>query len=129
MLYGKNGEKLYDPRFQFTEKLSGTEVKLTAVVDDGMNAPYKAYLAIVVSPEFVCSLGTAVYGFICNDLLRDLMDMELKPPDKCECQSREWLEAHPRDMQEYWRTTDGRVYAKDHTNLCPKNPKNRNKND
>lgn len=51
------------------------------------------------------------------------------PPDKCECQSREWLEAHPDDIQEYWRTTDGRIYSKDHTNLCPKNPKNRSKND
>lgn len=129
MLYGKNGEKLYDPRFWFTEARLGTKVKLTALVDDGKNAPYKAYLAKVVSPEFICLFGPTIYGSVCNDLLRDLMKMELTPPYKCECQSREWLETHPGDKQEYWRTADGRAYAKDHTDLCPKNPKNRSKND
>ena len=124
MLLGKNGEKLYDPRFCFSDVQLGTKIKLTVLVDDGKNPPYKARLAYVVSPEF----GVTVYGTVCSRLLHDLMATDFMPPEPCKCQSREWLEAHSDDIQEYWRTTDGRVYAKDHTNLCPNKPKNRSKN-
>lgn len=129
MLYGKNGEKLYSPTFCTTDVGLGIRVKLTVLVDDGKNPPYKASCARLVTPGIFTSLGDNTYGVICTELIREIMASELMPPVPCECQSREWLEAHPGDIQEYWRTIDGLVYAKDHTNLCPKNPKNRSKND
>lgn len=129
MLYGKNGEKLYSPTFWFTETPHGVKVKLSVLADDGTNPPYKVQDEIIVSPGTLSTFGVSMYGPVCTELMQKIMSIDLTPPDKCECQSREWLEAHPDDIQEYWRTVDGRVYAKDHTNLCPKNPKNRSKND
>lgn len=129
MMYGKNGEKLYSPTFWFTETPQGVKIKLTVRVDDGTNPPYKVQDEIIVSLEKLSIFGAAMCGPACTELIQKIMSIDLTPPDKCECQSREWLEAHPDDIQEYWRTVDGRVYAKDHTNLCPKNPKNRSKND
>ena len=126
MLYGKNGEKLYSPTFWFTETPHGVKIKLTVLVDDGTNPPYKVQNEIIVS---LSTFGVSMCGPVCTELMRKTMSIDLTPPDKCECQSREWLEAHPDDIQEYWRTVDGQVYAKEHTNLCPKNPKNRSKND
>lgn len=126
MLYGKNGEKLYSPTFWFTDVPGGVKVKLTVIADDGTNPPYKVHDAIIVA---LSTFGASMYGPVCTELIQKIMSIDLAPPDKCDCQSREWLEAHPDDIQEYWRTIDGRVYAKDHTNLCPNNPKNRNKHD
>lgn len=129
MLYGKNGEKLCSPTFWFTETPYGVKIKLTVLADDGTNPPYKVQDEIIVSPGTLSTFGVSMYGPVCTELMQKIMSIDLTPPDKCECRSREWLEAHPDDIQEYWRTVDGRVYAKDHTNLCPKNPKNRSKND
>lgn len=126
MLYGKNGEKLYSPTFWFTDTTHGIKVKLSVLVDDGTNAPYKAHNETIIAPGLLAVYGVSMYGPVCTELMQKIMNIDLTPPDKCECQSREWLETHPGDKQEYWRTADGRVYAKDHTNLCPKN---RSKND
>ena len=127
MMHGKNGEKLYGPTFWFTDTTLGVKVKLSVLIDDGTKAPYKVNDEIIVAPGALATYGVSMYGQVCTELIQKIMSIDLTPPDKCECQSREWLEAHPGDKQEYWRTIDGRVYAKDHTNLCPKNPKNRNK--
>lgn len=129
MLYGKNGEKLYNPTFWFTKIPHCVIVKLMVLVDDGTNPPYNVHDEIIVAPETLSVFGVSMYGPVCTELMQKIMNTDFTPPDKCECQSREWLEAHPDDIQEYWRTIDGRVYAKDHTNLCPNNHKNRSKND
>ena len=127
MMYGKNGEKLHSPTFWFTETPRGVKVKLTVLADDGVNAPYRVFDETIVAPGAVATYGISMYGPACTELMQKIMSIDLTPPDKCECQSREWLEAHPDDIQEYWRTVEGLLYAKDHTNLCSNNPKNRNK--
>ncbi len=109
--------------------IHSTEEEAKELADDGANPPYKVQDEIIVSPGTLSTFGVSMYGPVCTELMQKIVSIDLTPPDKCECQSREWLEAHPDDIQEYWRTTDGRIYAKDHTNLCPKNPKNRSKHD
>lgn len=99
MLYGKNGEKLYNPTFCFTDTIHGIKVKLSVLADDGANPPCTVHDEIIVAPEVLSVCGISIYGPACTELMQKIMDADLTPPDKCECQSREWLEAHPDDIQ------------------------------
>lgn len=129
MLYGKNFEKLINPKFTLHETEIGTKATLNVLVDDGMNPPYEAYVSYIISPDLLTIFGVMAYAHTHTALLKELCNSDLTPPEPCECKSHSWMEMHPTDKVEYCSTLDGHTYQKPHTKLCPKNPKNRNKND
>lgn len=129
MLYGKMFEKLINPTFTLRETDLGTRATLTVLVDDGVNPPYEAYLSYVISPDLFKLFGVMAYAHTHTALLKELCNTDLKPPEPCECKSPAWMEMHPTDEVEYWKTLDGHVYKRPHTKQCPKNPKNRSEND
>jgi hypothetical protein len=129
MLFGKSFEKLINPTFSLEETRAGTQAKLTVLVDDGTNPPYEAYMSYIINPELFTRFGLMTYAHTHTALLKELCNTDLKPPEPCECKSLAWTETHPSDKVEYWSTLDGHMYPRPHTKLCPKNPKNRKKND
>lgn len=129
MLYGKKFEKLINPTFTLEETELGTKATLTALVDDWTNPPYEAYVSHIISPDMLTLFGVMVYAHTHTALLKELCNSDLTPPEPCECKSPAWMETHPTDWVEYGCTLSGRVYQRPHTNLCPKNPKNRSEND
>lgn len=58
-------------------------------------------------------------GFDLSDFAIDIYEREDSFRVRVDC-----FVAHPYDRQEYWRTKNGRIYPKDHTVHCPKNPAN-----
>lgn len=129
MLLGKSFEKLINPTFSLEETRAGTRAKLTVLVDDGVNPPYEAYLSYIINPELFELFGLMTYAHTHTALLKELTNTDLKPPEPCECKSSAWMKMHPTDKVEYWSTLDGHTYPRPHTKLCPKNPKNRKKDD
>ena len=129
MLLGKKFEKLIKPTFSLEETEAGTEAKLTVLVDDGVNPPYEAYVTYTLKPDSFEIFGLMVYAYAHTALLKEICNTDLKPPTPCGCMSPAWREMHPNDKVEYWSTLDGRTYPRPHTRGCPKNPKNRKKND
>lgn len=129
MLFGKKFEKLINPTFSLEETDLGTKATLTVLVDDRKNPPYDTYISYVVGPELFERFGVMAYAHVHTALLKELCNSELRPPEPCECKSRSWMEMHPTDKVEYWSTLDGHTYQRPHTKLCPKNLKNRKKND
>lgn len=129
MLFGKNFEKLIYPTFSLEETEGGTLAKLTVLVDDGMNPPYETRVSYSISPELFKRFGLMAYAHTHTALLKEICNTDLKPPEPCECKSPAWREMYPNDEVEYWSTLDGHVYPRPHTKGCPKNPKNRKKND
>lgn len=129
MLLGKKFEKLIDPRFSLTEVEIGVKARLTVLVDDGVNPLYEAYASYIISRDLSETFGLMAYAHAHNALLKEICNTDLKPPEPCECMSSSWREMHPNDKVEYWSTLDGRMYPRPHTKGCPKNPKNRNKDD
>ena len=129
MLFGKKFEKLINPTFSLEETDLGTRAKLTVLVDDRVNPPYEAYVSYVIGPDLVTSFGLMTYAHTHTALLKEICNSDLQPPEPCECMSPAWHEMHPNDQVEYWSTLDGHTYPRPHTKGCPKNPKNRKKND
>ena len=129
MLFGKNLEKLIKPTFSLEETDLGTRAKLTVLVDDGVNPPYEAYASYCISPDLLTMFGLMAYAFTHTALLKEICNSDLKPPEPCECMSPAWHKMHPNDEKEYWSTLDGRTYPRPHTKGCPKNPKNKKKED
>lgn len=129
MLYGKSFEKLINPTFSLKETRSGTRVTLTVLVDDGVNPPYDAYVSYIINPELFDRFGLMTYAHTHTALLKEICKTDLKPPEPCECKSHTWMVTHPTDKVEYWSTLDGHTYPRPHTKDCPKNPKNRKKDD
>lgn len=129
MLFGKKFEKLIYPKFSLEETDHGTKATLTVLVDDGKNPPYEAYVSYIISPELFERFGLMAYAHTHTALLNEISNTDLKPPEPCECKSLAWREMHPKDEVEYWSTLDGHTYPRPHTKGCPKNPKNRKKND
>lgn len=129
MLFGKKFEKLINPKFSLEETDLGTKATLTVLVDDGENPPYEAYVSYIINPELSERFGLMVYAHTHTALLKEICNTDLKPPEPCECKSLAWREMHPKDEVEYWCTLDGHTYPRPHTKGCPKNPKNRKKND
>lgn len=129
MLFGKKFEKLINPTFSLEETDLGTKATLTVLVDDRENPPYETHVSYIINPELFERFGLMAYAHTHTALLRELCNTDLKPPEPCECKSPAWHEMHPTDEVEYWSTLDGHTYPKPHTKGCPKNPKNRKKND
>lgn len=129
MLFGKSFEKLINPTFSLKETRLGTKATLTVLVDDGVNPPYEAYVSYIINPELFERFGLMTYAHTHTALLKEICKTDLKPPEPCECKSRSWMMMHPTDKVEYWSTLDGHTYPRPHTKDCPKNPKNRKKDD
>ena len=129
MLLGKKFEKLIRPTFSLNEIEIGVKAKLTVLVDDGLNPPYEAYVSYIIDRDLIASFGLMAYAHTHSALLKEICETDLKPPEPCECMSPAWREMYPNDKVEYWSTLDGRTYPRTHTKGCPKNPKNRKKND
>lgn len=129
MLFGKKFEKLINPTFSLEETGAGTKATLSVLVDDGVNPPYDAYVSYVINPDLLRLFGVMAYAHTHSALLKEICKTDLKPPEPCECKSRAWMKMHPTDKVEYWSTLDGHTYQRPHTKLCPKNPKNREKDD
>lgn len=129
MLFGKLFEKLINPKFSLEETKMGTRAKLTVLVDDGANPPYEAHVSYIINPDLLKLFGVMAYAHTHTALLNELCKTDLKPPEPCECKSAAWMKIHPNDEVEYLSTLDGHMYPRPHTKLCPKNPKNRKKND
>lgn len=129
MLFGKKFEKLINPTFSLEESKAGTKAKLTVLVDDGVNPPYEAYVSYIINPDLLRLFGVMAYAHTHTALLNELCKTDLKPPEPCECKSHAWMKMHPTDKIEYWSSLDGHTYQRPHTKLCPKNPKNRKKDD
>lgn len=129
MMFGKSFEKLINPTFSLDETERGTRAKLTVLVDDGANPPYEAYVSYIINPELFDRFGLMAYAHTHTALLKEICKTDLKPPEPCECKSLAWTKMHPGDEVEYWSTLDGHTYPRPHTKQCPKNPKNRIKND
>lgn len=129
MLFGKSFEKLINPTFSLEETRLGTKATLTVLVDDGVNPPYEAYVSYIINPELFERFGLMTYAHTHTALLKEICKTDLKPPEPCECKSRSWMVMHPTDKVEYWSTLDGHTYPRPHTKDCPKNPKNRKKDD
>lgn len=129
MLFGKSFEKLINPTFSLEETGRGTKATLTVLVDDRENPPYEAYVSYIIKPELFELFGLMAYAHTHTALLKELCKTDLKPPEPCECKSPAWKMMHPTDEVEYWSTLDGHTYPRPHTKQCPKNPKNRSKNE
>ena len=129
MLFGKKFEKLINPTFSLEENDLGIRAKLIVLVDDGANPPYEAYVSYFINPDLLKTFGVMAYAHTHTALLKEICNTDLKPPEPCECMSPAWHEMHPNDPVEYWKTLDGHTYPRPHTKGCPKNPKNRKKND
>ena len=129
MLFGKSFEKLINPTFSLKETRLGTKATLTVLVDDGVNPPYEAYVSYIINPVLFEQFGLMAYAHTHTALLKEICKTDLKPPEPCECKSLAWMKMHPTDEVEYWSTLDGHTYPRPHTKQCPKNPKNRKKND
>lgn len=129
MLFGKKFEKLINPMFSLEETDLGTKATLTVLVDDRENPPYEAHVSYIINPELFERFGLMTYAHTHTALLNEICKTDLKPPEPCECKSLAWSETHPNDKVEYWSTLDGHTYPRPHTNRCPKNPKNRKKDD
>lgn len=129
MLFGKSFEKLINPTFSLVETRAGTLAKLTVLVDDRANPPYEAYVSYIINPELFKRFGLMAYAHTHTALLKEICNTDLKPPEPCGCKSPAWRKMHPNDEVEYWSTLDGHAYPRPHTKGCPKNPKNRKKDD
>ncbi len=129
MLFGKKFEKLINPTFSLEETDLGAKATLTVLVDDRENPPYEAHVSYIIKPELFERFGLMAYAHTHTALLQELCKTDLKSPEPCECKSYAWLKMHPTDKVEYWSTLDGRTYQRPHTKQCPKNPKNRKKDD
>lgn len=129
MLFGKKFEKLINPTFSLEESKAGTKAKLTVLVDDGVNPPYEAYVSYIINQDLLRLFGVMAYANTHTALLKELCKTDLKPPEPCECKSHAWMKMHPTDKVEYWSSLDGHTYQRPHTKFCPKNPKNRKKDD
>ena len=129
MIFGKRLEKLINPTFSLEETDLGVKAKLTVLVDDGVNPPYESYVSYIINPDLFTTFGLMTYAHTHTALLKEICNADLKPPEPCECMSPAWREMHPNDQVEYWSTLDGHTHPRPHTKGCPKNPKNRKKND
>lgn len=99
-------------------------VRVDCFADDGVHAPFNVSERALVSKTFTVNESTLYHALsmTITKLINDIVNSDIQRPEPCECQSREWFHKHPYDRQEYWRTKNGRIYPKEHTFHCPKNP-------
>lgn len=112
------------------EREESLSVRVVCFADDGVHAPFNVSEIAFVSKMLVVDEATRCYVLskTITKLINEIVSSDISRPTPCECQSREWLDKHPYDRQEYWRARNGRIYPKDHTVCCPKNPTNRRSN-
>lgn len=122
----KNEFDLSDFSVDIYERNDALRIRVDCFADDGIHAPFNVYEIALVSKTFDTDEGTLyhVLSMTITKLINDIVNSDIHRPEPCECQSREWFYKHPYDRQEYWRTKNGRIYPKDHTVYCPKNPAN-----
>lgn len=121
-----NGFDLSDFSVDIYEREDSFRVRVDCFADDGVNAPFNVSKIGVVSKTFAIN-DDVLYDALSKTIAKlvgDIVTSDIQRPEPCECQSREWFGKHPYDRQEYWRTKNGRIYPKDHTVYCPKNPAN-----
>lgn len=121
-----NGLDFTDFSVDIYERDDSLRVRVDCFADDGVRAPFNVCETALVSKTYAIDETTLyhVMSMTITKLINDLVSSDIQRPDPCECQSSEWFDKHPYDRQEYWRTTNGRIYPKDHTVHCPKNPAN-----
>lgn len=122
----ENGFELSDFSVDIYERDDDVSVRVDCFADDGVHAPFNVCEIAPVSKTFVVN-EFALYhalSMTITKMINDIVSSDIQRPEPCECQSHEWFGKHPYDRQEYWRTKNGRVYPKDHTVHCPKNPAN-----
>lgn len=121
-----NGFDLSDFSVDIYEREDSLRVRVDCFADDGVHAPFNVCETTLVSKTFAINEGALYHALsmTITKLVNDIVNSDIRRPEPCECQSREWFFEHPYDCQEYWRTNSGRIYSKDHTVHCPKNPAN-----
>ena len=126
----RNGYNLSDFSVDIYEREDSIRVRVDCFADDGVHTPFRMYGTALVSKTLAINETELYHALSMNitNTINDIINSDIQRPEPCECQSREWLFEHPYDLQEYWRTNNGRIYSKDHTKHCPKNPANRRSN-
>lgn len=108
------------------EQGDSVRVRVDCFADDGVHTPFNVCEKAFVSKTF--TINEAVFyqalSMTITNLVNDIINSDIRRPESCVCQRREWFDTHPYDRQEYWRANNGRIYPKDHTEHCPKNPAN-----
>lgn len=122
--------ELSDFSVEIYEKDDSFRVRIDCFADDGVHAPFNVSETHLVSKTFAVDEAMLyhVLSMTITKLINDIINSDIQRPTPCVCQSREWFFEHPYDRQEYWRANNGRIYPKDHTVHCPKNPVNRRSN-
>ena len=126
MITTGNGFNLSDFSVDICNLEDSLRVRVDCFADDGVHTPFNVYEVFAISSTLAIN-ENALYNALSTTitkLINDIINHDIRRPEPCECQSREWLNKHPYDRQEYWRTKNGRIYPKDHTVYCPKNPAN-----
>lgn len=106
------------------ERDDAIHVRVDCFAYDGVHAPFGICRTSLISKTFAINevvLYHTLSTTIAN-MVNDIINSDIQRPEPCECWSREWFDKHPYDRYEYWRTNSGRIYPKDHTVHCPKNP-------
>lgn len=128
----KNSFELSDFSVDICDSGDELRIRVDCFADNGVHPPFNVFEKRLVSKTFAIN-EVVLYrklSMTITTMLNDIVNSDIQIPDPCECQSREWFYEHPYDRQEYWRAQNGRVYPKDHTVHCPKNPASqRNEND
>lgn len=101
-------------------------IRVDCFADDSANPPFNVFEKILIPKTFAINevMLYQALSMAITKMINNIINSDIQRPEPCECQSREWFDKNPYDRQEYWRTRDGRIYPKDHTVRCPKNPAN-----
>lgn len=122
----RNCFDLSDFSVDVQERDDSFRIRVDCFADDSVHPPFNVFEKCLVSKTLAVN-DVVLYRTLSMTITRminDIINSDIQIPDRCECQSREWFDNHPYDRQEYWRAHNGRIYPKDHTVYCPKNPAN-----
>lgn len=124
-----NGYELSDFIVDIFESGDHVKVRVECFADNHTGIPFHVTNSQVIDKDITLDpkFFYAVLSRVTTHVLNEILTSDIVPPDKCECQDREWFRKHPDDRQEYWRSTSGRIYPKAHTVNCPNNPSNQRK--
>lgn len=126
MVKNKSRFDLSDFSVDIYEREDSVRVRVDCFADDGVHAPFNVYETAVVPKKPTINEATLYWtlSMTITKLINDIINSDIRRPEPCECQSCEWFIKYPYDRQDYWRANNGRVYPKEHTVHCPKNPAN-----
>lgn len=122
----RNCFDLSDFSVDIYERDDALRVRVDCFADDSVHPPFNVSVTSFISKTFAINEAALYHALsmTITKMINDILGSDIRRPEPCECQSREWFNTHPYDRQEYWRTKNGRIYPKDHTVHCPKNPAN-----